>query len=370
MTVEAFADHLGVSTATVAKWERRGAGITPLPDTQAILDTALSRATDEQRARFESADLGHRSTPSTASSDRPLDLVTVAGLRETVRSLVAGYDVTPSVSLLAPAAQCQAAIVDLRSHAPAGAVRRELYAVEAEAAILMGQLVWDASQRRDHAVARQHFDHAITLAEQIHDPVMQAHAVLRSSYIALYGTPDPTSGLTLASEAAQLSQDSSSALTGLALLHVAEAQAMLGERHSCERALADAERHFADRTDSDAAIDCYSPTQIGRLAGSCYLSLGLPERAEEFLADTAQAMVASEKVGALVLGNLALAQLRQQHVDEAVAVLHSAIDVLNKTRGGAGLNVVFGAGRELSPWRTDPSVHEVHDRMLGLLATA
>ena len=32
--------------------------------------------------------------------------------------------------------------------------RRGLYAVEAEIAILMGELVWDASQRRDHAGAR------------------------------------------------------------------------------------------------------------------------------------------------------------------------------------------------------------------------
>lgn len=121
--------------------------------------------------------------------DGALDLVAVAQLREQLRSLVAAYDVTPSVSLLAPAARCQAEIVELRALAPIGAVRRELYAAEAEAATLMGQLVWDASQRRDHATARQHFEHAVGVARQIHDPVAEAHAALRLSYVALEGCP-------------------------------------------------------------------------------------------------------------------------------------------------------------------------------------
>ena len=43
---------------------------------------------------------------------------------------------------------------------------------------------------------------------------------------------------------------------------------------------------------------------------------------------------------------------------------------VEQTRGGAGMNVVFSAARELQPWRTEPAVHEVDDRMLGLLAMA
>jgi hypothetical protein len=44
-----------------------------------------------------------------------------------------------------------------------------------------------------------------------------------------------------------------------------------------------------------------------------------------------------------VLGNLALARIRQQKLDEAAATLHSAIDVVEMTWGGGGLNIVFGA---------------------------
>ena len=58
----------------------------------------------------------------------------------------------------------------LATHAVSGRVRRELYAVEAEAAILMGQLVWDASQRRDHTSAQMYLNQAIQAARQVRDP--------------------------------------------------------------------------------------------------------------------------------------------------------------------------------------------------------
>jgi hypothetical protein len=38
------------------------------------------------------------------------------------------------------------------------------------------------------------------------------------------------------------------------------------------------------------------------------------------------------------------------------------------TRGGGGLNVAFAAGRELRQWQREPWVHEVHDRLLALMA--
>lgn len=52
LSVRAFAEHLGVAARTVAKWEAGGRGIRLRPDTQAILDTALSRANDDARSRF------------------------------------------------------------------------------------------------------------------------------------------------------------------------------------------------------------------------------------------------------------------------------------------------------------------------------
>jgi hypothetical protein len=52
MTQRQFAEHLGVSDRVVAKWESGGADYVPRPETQALLDTALARASDDERDRF------------------------------------------------------------------------------------------------------------------------------------------------------------------------------------------------------------------------------------------------------------------------------------------------------------------------------
>jgi tetratricopeptide (TPR) repeat protein len=52
MTVVGFAEYLGVGTRTVSKWEARGTDIEPLPEMQAVLDTALGRADPASAERF------------------------------------------------------------------------------------------------------------------------------------------------------------------------------------------------------------------------------------------------------------------------------------------------------------------------------
>lgn len=54
LSVRDFAGKLGVAPRTVSYWEARGAAITPLPETQGILDMALDAATPAARQRFSS----------------------------------------------------------------------------------------------------------------------------------------------------------------------------------------------------------------------------------------------------------------------------------------------------------------------------
>jgi hypothetical protein len=374
LTIEAFAEQLGVAVRTVAKWEAQGSSIVPVPMMQEVLDVALQRATPEQHSRFVMLRPGVGTRRNAPSSPTPepvrLDLVALARLRERVDDLGTRYDRTSSISLLAEAGQCLGEVVFLRSQAVASRMRRELYALEAETATLMGQLVWDASQRRDHATARAYFDQAIEAAEFLGDPAAQGMAMLRKTFVALYGEADPKTGLSLAIRTAETTDATSRVLTGLALAHAAEAHAMLGSQRDCELALAQAESRF-DRIDaSDAAIDLFSPAQHSRLAGSCYLFLGKAKRAQPILERTAGALEGRSKSQAIVLGNLALACIRQRSLDEGAAALHRAIDVVERTWGGGGLNIAFRAGRELGPWRHVPVVRDVCDRLLGLMAAS
>jgi len=300
---------------------------------------------------------------------RGVDLVTVAHLREQVRGLDERYDRVPSTLLIPEAAQCLGQVVFLRMHARRPYVRHELHEAEAEAATLMGQLVWDASQRRDHEAAVGYFDQAIDAARERGNNAAEGLAALRKSFVALYGWRDPKAGLALTERTAHVTATTSKVITGLAVLHTAEAHAMLGVRRECEQALGAAEAHFSQIQPGDPAIDLFSPAQPGRLAGSCYLFLRDAKAAVSHLEQTAQALQEHHsKPHALVLGNLALAYISQGEVAAAVASLHLAIDVIEVSRGGGGLNVIFTAGRQLRRWRQNSGVQDVYDRIMALMA--
>jgi hypothetical protein len=72
MTIYEYADYLGVGMRTVAKWESRGNDIEPLPQTQSILDTALTKASSDAQARFTaivSDSLASKATAGDAAPD-------------------------------------------------------------------------------------------------------------------------------------------------------------------------------------------------------------------------------------------------------------------------------------------------------------
>ena len=297
-----------------------------------------------------------------------VDMAAALHLREQARSLAKQYDLAASTSLLPAAGECIGQVTFLRKQAPDGPVLRELQATEAQLATLMGQLVWDASQRRDHATAVGYYDQAISAANHAGETTAEAYARLRKSYVALYGEQEPQAGLRLAQEAATLAATAGShALQGLALLHAGEGYAMLGDRRQCEAALGAAEAHLQAMGAADPAHGLLSADRLGRIQGSCYLALGDSAKAGSILESTARRLQGRHKSKAIILGNLALAHVRQRDVDQAATVLHRAIDLLEVTRGGGGLNVVSAAVRELHPWRQEPVVQDVHERLLALM---
>jgi hypothetical protein len=188
--------------------------------------------------------------------------------------------------------------------------------------------------------------------------------------VALYGEKDPATGLALAHRTADTVASVSRVLTGLGLLHAAEAHAMLGQQTECEHALAEADTHLDQVDDNDVAFDLFSPTQSGRLAGSCYLFLGKAPRAEAILVATANKLQDQSKAQAITIGNLGLALIRQGRPEEAVAVLHDAADVIERNWGGGGLNVMFSACRELRPWKHQEAVQEIYDRVMTMMIPA
>ncbi|WP_427884680.1 helix-turn-helix transcriptional regulator [Kribbella sp. GL6] len=371
LSQERLAELLGVDRSTIGRWENgdtepqpwirpglaENLGIT-MNDLQDLLTVTGPMAGADERMAYA---LGH---------PEATDLVAVAQLRERIVSLDESYDQAPSTGLIGAAGQAHGQVAYLRQNASSPKVRRALYEVEAESALLMGQLVWDASQRREPTGPIAYFDQAVNAAQHVHDPTAESYATLRKAYVALYGESDANRGLTLAIKSSQLASKSSPSLSGLALLHVAESHAMLGDLRSCEAALTQAERQFDVISSDDVAAAHYSINEFNRLAGSCYLFLDMPGRAEPILNETVQGLRSRKKSQALALANLTLSLIRQRKLDEAAHTLHRAIDAVELTRGGGALNLVFTAGRELKPWRQETWVQDINDRLLALMASA
>jgi hypothetical protein len=101
---------------------------------------------------------------------RSVDMAAAEHLRERAQSLAKQYDLAASTSLLPAAGECIGHVTFLRKQAPDGPVLRELQVTEAQLATLMGQLVWDASQRRGHATAVGYYDQAIAAANRAGGP--------------------------------------------------------------------------------------------------------------------------------------------------------------------------------------------------------
>ncbi|HEV3169352.1 MAG TPA: helix-turn-helix transcriptional regulator [Actinocrinis sp.] len=371
LSQEGLAHVLGVERSTVGRWE--SAETDPQPWVRPKLAQALKIAPSDLQTLLEDVVFVGRKPDErmTYLLEHPAsaDLVAVGHLRERIHQLDKSYDEVPSAALLGPAGQVHGQVSYLREHARDSHVRRVLLGVESESAIFMGQVIWDASQRRDQAGPYAHFDEAIQAARQIRDPAGEAYATLRKSYIALYGEKNAGKGVDLAEQSAALASVHSPSLAGLSLLHAAEGHAMRGNVKDCESALLNAETQL-DRVDEcDVAAGSYTVDEFNRLAGSCYLFLGQPDRAEPVLRDTVSAHSGKTKRQAIALSNLTLSLVRQRKLDEASATMHKAIDAVERTRGGAGLNLVFSAGRELRRWRNEPWVHDIDDRLIALMAS-
>jgi len=371
-TQESLAAALYVDRATVVHWEAgrhvpqpylwpklaRLLGVTKERLQELLADVAIAQPQQSGRMSYV---LEHPSS---------VDLVAVAYLHERIHQLDEEYERAPSTALLGPAAQAHGQVRLLRENAASPRVRKALFEVEAESATFMGQLVWDVSQRRDHVAPVTYLDEAVAAARQVRDSCAEAYAILRKSFVALYGEKDPLKGLTLAREAAEVATAASSALTGLSLLHVAEGYAMTGDIKGCEAALKQAEVQVNRVDADDVAAPYYTINEFNRLAGSCYLFLDLPDRAEPILRATVRAFSTKKKSQAIPLGNLTLSLIRQRKLDEAAATMHRTIDTVELTRGGGGLNLAFAAGRELRQWRQERWVQDINDRLLALMAAS
>jgi hypothetical protein len=299
-----------------------------------------------------------------------VDLQSVAYLRAQALDLIKQNEaMASSTSLLPQAAERVEQVTLLREHAPLGRVRQELYRVEAQSATLLGRLVWDVSGQRDHATAARYYDQAIAAASNVKEGWAESFPRTFQRFNPIYtGTTDLRTGLELAERASARAEDGSSrVVAGWSLAFTAEAHALAGEERKAKLTLDRADFHLSKAAPDDPMFGVFAREQLGGFVGACHLHLGDPRGAQIALQESAQRLVAGkEKHKSVILGDVSTALVLQGDPEQASAVLHQAIDLVELTGTGAGKRRVFAAGRQLGPWRNEPFVQQVQDRLLAL----
>jgi len=300
---------------------------------------------------------------------RSVDLPTVAYLRAQAFDLTKQYEAVASpTSLLPQAAERLEQITLLREHAPLGRVQQELWRVETQSATLLGRLTWDVSGQRDHATAARYYDQAIAAASNLKEGWAEAFPRMFQRFLPVYtGDGNPQNGLYLAEQATTRAADGSSHVVAGWSAFAAEAHALLGVERKARLLLERADFHLSKVTADDPMFGVFGREQLGGFVGACQLRLHDPTSAEAALQESARRLGAGkEKHQAVILADLSTAFVLQDDPEQACAVLHQVIDLVELTGSAAGKRRAFAAARQLTRWRNEPFVQDVQDRLLAL----
>jgi hypothetical protein len=301
---------------------------------------------------------------------RSVDRQTAAYLREHALELVRQNEAaTSSTSLLPRATELLEHVTLLREHAPLGWVQQELCRVEAQSATLMGRLAWDVSGQRDHATAARYYDQAIAAASNVAEGWAEAFPRTFQRFLPVYtGDGNPRHGLYLAEQATARAADGSShVVAGWSAAFAAEAHALLGDERKARLLLERADFHLSKVTADDPMFGVFGREQLGGFVGACHLRLNDPRGARAALQDSALRLgPGKEKHRSVILADLSTAFVLQGDPEHASAILHQAIDLVELTGTAAGKRRAFAAVQQLKPWRNEPFVQDVQDRLLLL----
>ena len=305
LSIRDFADRLGVAARTISNWESAGIHIRPRPDMQAVLDTALARASGAERDRFASllldgepaealpasaaepglgspsltADDLARITAAIEDARRYFDCDAVGQFRNRLRTL-ARDDGSWGPRTALPSALGLVGAIDRSARQVRSGVRAELLSVGARAAEFTGWLYRDAGGRAQAAYWR---DRATEWAQEAGDLAMQGYVLLRKSQAAWDDREAPRM-LTLARAVQAGPWQISVRVRAEAAQQEARAQAMLGAGLPVVRAkLDEAESLLGVEAvaDPDELGAGYAMPLFAVQAALCFCEAGEPEQALE-----------------------------------------------------------------------------------------
>ena len=403
LSVRDFAAHLGVAPRTVSKWEAGDEAVHPRPDLQSVLDTALQRADEAARTRFEAAlaradpaetplrdsGWGRDATEGLArflADGRPLTAGSALRLAQEwrtteapqVEEMRAGRRVGDRLARLVRERVALLRRMDdvlgggdlhdlvgteLRS--TLGAVREAAYTEETGRALLAAvadlcQLAgWVASDAGLSRRAERYYLGGVQAAHAAQDPTLVANLLSSLSYqVANVG--DPREAVLLATGAHREAERVATPLARALLLErVAWANARVGDLRATEAALGAAWDAFVTKEPDEGPSWAYWLTadEVDIMAGRCLTELRRPRRAVPLLAPVlARYDAGRPRELALYLSWLAEAHVYADEVDRAATVATRALQLSAGVASTRSRQRVQLLRRLLDPYRGQADV--------------
>ncbi|MEV6491905.1 hypothetical protein AB0M20_25310 [Actinoplanes sp. NPDC051633] len=377
MSCDEFADHLGVSSRGVSKWEANPEGELALK-TQQLLDTALKLASDEVRARFAQLRTEAAVNDSERKTKPTFHLPRVHPIRpapELVASLGEGLhhhytaDNLIGPRTLLPVMEAQAHTIESLTRDASGHLLTDLLQVGAGYAEFAG---WLAQDSGSSTIATNWYRLALEWAEAAGDDRMAGFVLMRRSVQAI-GARQGSHAAHLAQAAQRGDGPTTARVRAIAAQTEAVGHAVSGATSDADRALELAERLVTESSEAEPQMGdpsigryCDLGTYLQITRAKVYLELGRGD----------QAVDAFTKVLALLppeyhrdrgqyLGRLAHAYALAGGPTEACAAAEEALAIAATTGSSRTIRDLRNLLRHLEPWSTTEPVMKLRNLLAG-----
>lgn len=406
MPITGFAARLGIAEGTVSKWDKKGAGVTPTPDMQAILDTTLEQAPDEVQDRFALLCAQQRvpglpdwqgdDVASEMNRREILRLMAVTGpalafggavdaervtdpRADTSPALLAEYQkvnarlwhvyaqASPKRAVL-PMVNEHLAVLTGRLRAAGGTARAQLCAMASEIWQLSGEIFFDGNRYTDAAHC---YNLAADTAREAGSADLWACALTRHSFVYVYGRefPDAVPMLEAAAGVALRGDRSRPAWQWAECVH-AQALAGLGDLHGCEEAL--------EAAGTVAGLNIkpggegwlrFDDSRTHEERGSCYAALNRPDLAAKSLQDALTGSLSGRRRGSVHV-DLAVTGLQRGELDLFAEHAGTALQLAEDTGSGYVARRLRDLQPRLARIPAQPQVQDISERISALKETA
>ncbi|MET4926292.1 tetratricopeptide repeat protein [Streptomyces sp. PSRA5] len=251
-----------------------------------------------------------------------------------------------------------------------GATAHRLHASAGELAISVGWLAHDSGRFED---ARSHYAEALATARVAGDPGLEAHAFCNTSFLAR-DAGRHREAVRAAQAGRRAAQDlASPRLLSLLALREAGGWAGLGDRTGCEQSLGQAHTLFERGTsDTDPEwMSFFGEPELEALEAQCHAALGdWPTAARHAYRATVLQDPHFTRNLALYRAELATDLARAGFLDEAAAVGHQVLDLMDEVQSSRIQGMLAGMVRVLLPRRRTTEVAGFLDRHASTAAAA